>query len=91
MSALYSTQQMECGYGILLLIYNCDACKSFKVGEDCANQMHSFQSVLVFQVVYMLAYVLTLLYVLQVTKKLIERLGTRLPVPVLFTYQVLFP
>ena len=37
---------------ILLLIYNCDACKSFKVGEDSANQMHSFQSVLVFQVVY---------------------------------------
>ena len=79
---------------ILLLIYNCDACKSFKVGEDSANQMHSFQSVLVFLVVYMLPYVLTLLYVLQVTKKLIERLGTRLPeisMPVLFTYQVLFP
>ena len=42
----------------------------------------------------MLAYVLTLLYVLQVMKKLIERLGMRLPetnMPVLFTYQVLFP
>ena len=61
MSALYSTQQMECVYGILLLVYAC-----FKVGEDSANQMHSFQSVLVFQVVYMLAYVFTLLYIISI-------------------------